>query len=71
MYLLIFSTDQKIKKKKICKLLYFIGCNPNEIVKNTNRHNLVTVFFVTPILCLHCKDYIWGRGRQGVSCKGM
>lgn len=32
-------------------------------------HVLVEVFFVTPILCLYCKDYIWGSGKQGSQCK--
>ncbi|XP_034944744.1 phosphatidylinositol 3-kinase regulatory subunit alpha isoform X2 [Chelonus insularis] len=32
------------------------------------RHNLVNVYFVTPLLCLHCEDYIWGTGKIGVEC---
>lgn len=34
-----------------------------------DKHILVEVYFVTPILCLHCKDYIWGSGKQGFQCK--
>ncbi|CAG9855406.1 unnamed protein product [Phyllotreta striolata] len=32
-------------------------------------HKLEDVYFLTPILCKHCKDYIWGQGRVGVKCK--
>ncbi|KAL0121562.1 hypothetical protein PUN28_006822 [Cardiocondyla obscurior] len=34
------------------------------------NHVLVDVYFVTPILCKHCEDYIWGTGKVGVKCKG-
>ncbi|CAD6201236.1 GSCOCG00000041001-RA-CDS [Cotesia congregata] len=34
------------------------------------RHNLVDVYFVTPILCVQCEDYIWGTGKVGVKCSG-
>ncbi|XP_058066008.1 uncharacterized protein LOC131215634 [Anopheles bellator] len=27
------------------------------------------VYFVTPIICLLCRDYIWGLGRQGGQCR--
>lgn len=37
--------------------------------RNLFRHNLKTVFFLTPILCGHCGDYIWGTGNQGVACE--
>ncbi|XP_076178357.1 phosphatidylinositol 3-kinase regulatory subunit alpha isoform X2 [Ptiloglossa arizonensis] len=34
-----------------------------------NNHVLVDVYFVTPILCKHCEDYVWGTGKVGVTCK--
>lgn len=34
-----------------------------------NNHVLVDVYFVTPILCKHCEDYVWGTGKVGVKCK--
>ncbi|XP_011064215.1 PREDICTED: uncharacterized protein LOC105151931 [Acromyrmex echinatior] len=37
---------------------------------NSYNHVLVDVYFVTPILCKHCEDYIWGTGKVGVKCKG-
>ncbi|XP_076667902.1 uncharacterized protein LOC143368746 [Andrena cerasifolii] len=38
--------------------------------KPRNSHALVDVYFVTPILCKHCEDYVWGTGKVGVKCKG-
>ncbi|KAL7287307.1 hypothetical protein TKK_0018431 [Trichogramma kaykai] len=41
----------------------------SELTKSAD-HVLVNVFFVTPVLCDFCKDYIWGTGERGVKCKG-
>ncbi|KAL1492373.1 hypothetical protein ABEB36_010629 [Hypothenemus hampei] len=32
-------------------------------------HKLEGIYVLTPILCKHCKDYIWGQGYIGVKCK--
>lgn len=32
------------------------------------HHTIVSTFVTSPILCLHCRDYIWGSGKQGVCC---
>ncbi|XP_076279830.1 uncharacterized protein LOC143208852 [Lasioglossum baleicum] len=32
-------------------------------------HDLVDVYFLIPILCKHCEDYVWGTGKVGVKCK--
>ncbi|XP_055532373.1 uncharacterized protein LOC129722714 [Wyeomyia smithii] len=38
--------------------------------KNINKcHTTVPVYFVTPIICLLCRDYIWGLGLQGRQCR--
>ncbi|XP_076220742.1 uncharacterized protein LOC116433330 [Nomia melanderi] len=34
-------------------------------------HDLVDVYFLTPILCKHCEDYVWGTGKVGVKCKAQ
>ncbi|XP_043525585.1 phosphatidylinositol 3-kinase regulatory subunit alpha isoform X2 [Frieseomelitta varia] len=34
-----------------------------------NNHILIDIYFLTPILCKHCEDYVWGTGRVGVKCK--
>ena len=36
----------------------------------SNQHKLfVPTFFVTPVLCSFCSDYIWGSGSVGYSCQ--
>ncbi|XP_021697484.1 phosphatidylinositol 3-kinase regulatory subunit alpha isoform X3 [Aedes aegypti] len=38
--------------------------------KSINKyHTTVPVYFVTPIICLLCRDYIWGLGLQGRQCR--
>ncbi|XP_054005763.1 phosphatidylinositol 3-kinase regulatory subunit alpha isoform X2 [Hylaeus anthracinus] len=37
--------------------------------ESKNDHVLVDVYFLTPILCKHCEDYVWGTGKVGVKCK--
>ncbi|XP_066997352.2 phosphatidylinositol 3-kinase regulatory subunit alpha isoform X2 [Anabrus simplex] len=37
--------------------------------KQPVSHRTVGVFFLTPILCRHCADYIWGTGRVGFKCE--
>ncbi|XP_075219878.1 phosphatidylinositol 3-kinase regulatory subunit alpha isoform X2 [Lycorma delicatula] len=32
------------------------------------NHHFSDVYFLTPILCRHCNDYIWGTGKVGVRC---
>ncbi|XP_037791584.1 uncharacterized protein LOC119586927 [Penaeus monodon] len=29
------------------------------------QHNLGPAYFLTPVLCVHCNDYIWGSGQGG------
>ncbi|XP_067205026.1 protein kinase C delta type-like [Linepithema humile] len=36
---------------------------------NSYNHVFLDVYFVTPVLCKHCEDYIWGTGKVGVKCK--
>ncbi|KAK5639218.1 hypothetical protein RI129_011710 [Pyrocoelia pectoralis] len=43
---------------------------PAPEVRARNGHRLNDVYFLTPILCGHCKDYVWGTGKIGVQCKG-
>ncbi|XP_025833130.1 protein kinase C alpha type-like isoform X2 [Agrilus planipennis] len=37
---------------------------------SSSEHRLRDVYFLTPILCIHCKDYIWGSGKVGTQCLG-
>ncbi|KAK2586318.1 hypothetical protein KPH14_010618 [Odynerus spinipes] len=47
----------------------YVAESTNTEPENYN-HNLEDVYFVTPILCKHCEDYIWGSGKVGVACNG-
>ncbi|XP_029649998.1 phosphatidylinositol 3-kinase regulatory subunit alpha isoform X1 [Octopus sinensis] len=33
-------------------------------------HRLVKSYFLRPILCIYCNDYIWGCGLVGMKCEG-
>lgn len=33
-------------------------------------HRLVKSYFLRPILCFYCHDYIWGCGPEGMKCEG-
>nr|KAF7425598.1 hypothetical protein H0235_008036 [Vespula pensylvanica] len=48
----------------------YVAESTNTEPENYN-HNLEDVYFITPILCKHCEDYIWGSGKVGVACKGQ
>ncbi|XP_022189203.2 phosphatidylinositol 3-kinase regulatory subunit alpha isoform X2 [Nilaparvata lugens] len=37
--------------------------------KGAGNHSMSHVYFLTPILCKHCNDYIWGTGKVGVRCE--
>ncbi|XP_030748688.1 phosphatidylinositol 3-kinase regulatory subunit alpha isoform X1 [Sitophilus oryzae] len=40
-----------------------------ETENNSTDHKLEDIYVLTPILCKHCKDYIWGQGHVGKKCK--
>ncbi|KAJ8665216.1 hypothetical protein QAD02_006878, partial [Eretmocerus hayati] len=42
---------------------------PNPEQSAAKNHVLESVYFVTPILCVFCEDYIWGTGKVGCKCK--
>uniref|UniRef100_A0A6P7GN99 Protein kinase C delta type-like n=1 Tax=Diabrotica virgifera virgifera TaxID=50390 RepID=A0A6P7GN99_DIAVI len=52
-----------IKERKI-----YLGQVLREVDKRPD-HKFDDVFFLTPVLCRHCKDYIWGQGHIGVTCR--
>ncbi|KAJ8980585.1 hypothetical protein NQ317_018712 [Molorchus minor] len=46
-----------------------VSNNKLETENKPLEHRLDDVYFCTPILCKHCKDYISGQGHIGVKCK--
>lgn len=37
--------------------------------QHLHKHSLEDTNFLTPILCKHCNDFIWGSGNVGKKCK--
>ncbi|XP_050584994.1 phosphatidylinositol 3-kinase regulatory subunit alpha isoform X3 [Bombus affinis] len=47
----------------------FVYVAESSNTKPKSNHVLIDIYFLTPILCKHCDDYVWGTGRVGVKCK--
>ncbi|OXU28354.1 hypothetical protein TSAR_008311 [Trichomalopsis sarcophagae] len=48
----------------------YVAQSTNSEQSTSKNHVLENVYFVSPILCVFCEDYIWGTGKVGVKCKG-
>ncbi|CAL4063243.1 unnamed protein product, partial [Meganyctiphanes norvegica] len=41
-----------------------------QLSPSSGQHNLAAAYFLTPVLCTHCLDYIWGWGQHvGQQCE--
>lgn len=69
------DSDELVEKKSDVEDIYVQCSNQpkdsvdSRISDSVDCHDLIEVFFVTPIICVYCSDYIWGSGKQGLQCK--